>query len=142
MYISSETPRETEQRLLNVIASARVKVYDGAYAFEEFEAAEFRQKVNQNALAIVHDDITWSQLLPCTGSPNETFKIFSFHFKEGLDNSGFVGWLATRLKQKLGTGVFVVCGQNSSDGGIFDYWGCPYEVGEEVIEEIRSLMKK
>lgn len=142
MYISSETTDETERRLLNVIASARLKVFNGPYAFEEFGAADFGKKVNPGALAIIRDDSTWSQLIPCEDRSNELFKIFSFHFKQGLDNSGFVGWLASRLKQKLGTGIFVVCGQNSDDGGIFDYWGCPYEIGDEVLKEIKSLMKQ
>lgn len=56
------------------------------------------------------------------------------------DNSGFVGWLASHLKQKLGTGVFVTCGQNSNRGGIFDYWGCPAELGPSAIEEVKKLI--
>ncbi|MBA3339895.1 MAG: hypothetical protein H0T54_09185, partial [Geodermatophilaceae bacterium] len=64
----------------------------------------------------------------------------SFHFPYGLDNSGFVGWLGSVLKHELGTGVFVVCGQNSRRGGIYDYWGCPAQLRHEaarVIEELR-----
>ena len=44
-----------------------------------------------------------------------------FHFPAGVDNSGFVGWLASHLKVVLGTGVLVVCGFNSQRGGVFDY---------------------
>jgi len=65
--------------------------------------------------------------------------IFGFHFTPGLDNSGFVGWLAAHLKARLGTGVLVVCGQNSQRGGIFDYWGAPLSVSAKVIAEIRRL---
>jgi len=32
-------------------------------------------------------------------STGNRFALFSFHFPEGLDNSGFVGWLATALKE-------------------------------------------
>ena len=69
----------------------------------------------------------------------ELFTIFSFHFNNGEDNSGFVGWFASYLKQKLGTGVFVTYGQNSNRGGIFDYWGCPSELGRKAIEEVQFL---
>jgi hypothetical protein len=44
------------------------------------------------------------------------------------------------IKAKLGTGVFVTCGQNINRGGIFDYWGCPIELAKEVIEEIQELI--
>ena len=69
----------------------------------------------------------------------ENFRVFSFHFQDGLDNSGFVGWLASRIKKELGTGVFVVCGQNTNKGGIFDYWGCPISVADKVIELVEQL---
>ena len=61
------------------------------------------------------------------------------HFDPALDNSGFVGWLASHLKAVLGTGVFVVCGQNGARGGIFDYWGCPIRVADAVFGEVRAL---
>ena len=66
---------------------------------------------------------------------------FSFHFRSGLDNSGFVGWLATRLKARLGTGVFVVCGQNSARGGIFDYWGFPTDLRHDAIMLLAELRR-
>ncbi len=47
-------------------------------------------------------------------------------------NSGFVGWLACWLKRELGTGVVVVCGQNSRRGGVYDYWGCPAHLCEQA----------
>ena len=70
------------------------------------------------------------------------FKIFSFHFKDCADNSGFVGWLASHLKTELGTGVFVTCGQNIKRGGIYDYWGCPIEISEDVVSEIKKLISQ
>lgn len=79
------------------------------------------------------------------GLVNETeiiFKVFSFHFKGCSDNSGVVGWLASHLKKALGSGVFVTCGQNSNQGGIFDYWGCPLELGSKAIEEVRLLINQ
>ena len=62
----------------------------------------------------MRDDKVWSQLVPCADQERELYTVFRFHFPNGLDNSGFVGWLASHLKARLGTGVFVICGQNSA----------------------------
>jgi len=67
--------------------------------------------------------------------------VYTFHFDNGADNSGFVGWLASLLKRELGTGVFVTCGQNSNRGGIFDYWGSPAELGEKAIQTVKNLIE-
>jgi hypothetical protein len=67
--------------------------------------------------------------------------VFGFHFVAGLDNSGFVGWLASHLKARLGTGVLVICGQNSNRGGIFDDWGVPWAAGEAAVAEIETLRR-
>lgn len=138
--ISQETPEATEARLRRVIREAALKVYDAPYAFTEFGPDAFPQAVDPDALALVRDDEVWSQLAPQRGGEAQACTIFRFHFPAGVDNSGFVGWLATHLKRRFGTGVFVVCGQNSGRGGIFDYWGCPLEVGHEVLAEVRGLV--
>jgi hypothetical protein len=137
MYISNETFEQTETRLEKVIKTANFRIFEGLYYFKEIPLAEF--VFDKEALAIVRDNEVWSLLIPETKDVCEKFKIFSFHFQEGLDNSGFVGWLATKIKQQLGTGVFVVCGQNSKQGGIFDYWGCPVSIAEKVIELVEGL---
>jgi len=150
MYISKETEEQTEKRLLQVISKAEFKEYSGAYAFEEFPINEFRVKAKDTALAYIRDAEVWSQLIPVEDktTTQEQFKVISFHFPPNLDNSGFVGWLATHLKRRIGTGVFVICGQNSSRGGIFDYWGCTYSLGDSYslgdyfVQEILSLIKK
>jgi hypothetical protein len=139
MDISYETPEQTQQRLLQVIAHAQLHVLDGTYAFEEFPLPDFLRRVTPSALALVRDDEVWSQLVPSADRTQELCTVFRFHFEAGLDNSGFVGWLASYLKAKLGTGVFVVCGSNSQLGGIFDYWGCPVAVGSQVIAEVERL---
>ncbi|MCL2811517.1 MAG: DUF6196 family protein [Clostridia bacterium] len=142
MYISKETAEETESRLLKVIAEAELEVFEKNYAFEEFPLQDFCANAKGDALAYVRDKEVWSQLIPSEDKAKELFTVIGFHFKPGFDNSGFVGWLATHLKQKLGTGVFVVCGQNSNKGGIFDYWGSPVEIGNAFIEEVQSLIAK
>ncbi len=142
VQISHETSQETEKRLRRVIAKAEFRVYEGTYRFEEFLLADFASKARGEALALVRDTEIWSQLVPSDDEPSQLFSIFSFHFDGCSDNSGFVGWLASHLKHKLGTGVIVVCGQNSKRGGIFDYWGCPSAIGAKAVEQVRLLMEQ
>lgn len=143
VQISRETAEETDNRLRGVIAQATLKTYADDYVFVEFAPPDFPSAVSPAALALVRDDDVWSQLVPAAaGDDGERFAIFRFHFPAGIDNSGFVGWLATHLKRSLGTGVLVVCGQNSGNGGIFDYWGCPAELRDEVIAVVRALAAK
>ncbi len=137
MYISNETTLQTDERLKKVIRSADFKLIEGDYYFKETPVEEFQ--VEKDALAMVRDDEVWSFLIPAISTETENFRIFSFHFIDGLDNSGFVGWLASKIKKELGTGVFVVCGQNSKNGGIFDYWGVPLAIAEEVITLVAGL---
>jgi hypothetical protein len=80
--------------------------------------------------------------VPSSEERVERFVVFSFHFQAGQDNSGFVGWLASHLKRAVGTGVFVVCGQNSKRGGIFDYWGAPLSVGPKVLAEVQRMRSR
>lgn len=138
VQVSRETLEEVDIRLRRVIAEADFKIHEGTFAFEEFPLKDF-SSAKGDALALVRDSEVWSQLVPSNDKSLELFSIFSFHFKGCSDNSGFVGWLASHLKMELGTGVFVTCGQNSKRGGIFDYWGCPSELEEEVLREVRLL---
>ena len=142
VQVSIETEKETDRRLRKVISESDFKVYSGAYCFEEFPLSELDQKFNKNALALVRDNEVWSQLVPSSDASKELFTIFSFHFDNAADNSGFVGWLASLLKKELGTGVFVTCGQNSNRGGIFDYWGCPEHLGQQAVSIINDLIKQ
>lgn len=137
MYISKETKEETEERLKKVLKAATFKVFEEPYYFRETPVANFQ--FDPDALAMVRDDEVWSLLVPVEKEGTENFKVFRFHFKDGLDNSGFVGWMASKIKARFGSGVFVVCGQNSHNGGIFDYNGCPIEISEDVIDYIEKL---
>lgn len=128
-------------RLRTVIASARLAWLDGVYAFEEHPVERLPAAEAADALALVRDHEVWSVLKRASGGAAEQFSLFSVHFVPGLDNSGFVGWLASRFKRDLGTGVFVICGQNSRDGGIFDYWGVPVAQraqAEQLLMKVRS----
>jgi Family of unknown function (DUF6196) len=139
MYISLETPDQTYARLIKVIGQAELVIYEKPYAFVEHDVSNFPQNFLPEALAFVRDENVWSALVPSSTSEQEQFIIFAFHFTPGLDNSGFVGWLASHLESRIGTGVFVICGQNSERGGIFDYWGAPVSVAKQVLAEIHRL---
>jgi hypothetical protein len=142
MHISQESTEQTEARIARVLAHAEFTCLGGSYAFEEFALADFPGHAHPEAVACVRDDHVWSQLVPSHDATKELFTLFRFHFAEGLDNSGFVGWLATHLKQTLGTGVFVVCGQNTQRGGILDYWGCPVELGDAARAAIERVIRE
>lgn len=139
MYVSRETSEQTHARLVRVLAESEFVLYERPYAFVEVSVSRFPTELLPEALAFVRDEDVWSALVPSSAPEHERFVIFGFHFTPGLDNSGFVGWLASHLKSRLGTGVMVVCGQNSNRGGIFDYWGAPLSVANEVIAEVRRL---
>jgi len=142
MFVSHETDAETDARLRRVIALADFVVYDDTFAFLESPAAGTPAEPRPDAVAIVRDDDVWSQLVPLAPANKDAAELcalFRFHFPPGVNNSGFVGWLATHLKRELGTGVFVICGQNSRRGGIFDYWGCPLALRDDVRRVIERL---
>ncbi|MBC8036874.1 MAG: hypothetical protein H7X89_06625 [Rhizobiales bacterium] len=141
MDVSHETPAETEKRLRVVIRRAEVKFYEGAYAFAESAISDGPPALHPDALAAIRDEEVWSQLVPAAGKVAGSVGLLRFHFPAGADNSGFVGWLASHIKATTGSGIFVICGQNSGRGGIFDYWGFPLEVKDAVIAEVEKLMK-
>ncbi|MFD0857109.1 DUF6196 family protein [Actinomadura adrarensis] len=138
--VSVETPEQTDERLRRVIAVADFVVHDGVWCFEEFPA-DRPPALTGDTLAVVRDGESWCRLVPLGPEEQpdvERFGIFSFHFPSDVDNSGFVGWLATHLKNELGTGVFVVCGSNRARGGIYDYWGCPADLLDDAIAVVRQ----
>ncbi|MCQ8240036.1 DUF6196 family protein [Rhizosaccharibacter radicis] len=136
--ISVEADHEIEARLLRVIGLATLTAYPVPYMFQEFPLDAFPGAVSPEALALVRDDQLWSQLVPADGR-GEAFTLFRFHFPDGVDNSGFVGWLASILKRRFGSGVFVSCGHNAGRGGIYDYWGVPVAIGPDVLRAVRAL---
>lgn len=104
-----------------------------------------RQRKLKEFLAKLHEadikDYTKSAIRILLLTAVRTGGVFRFHFPEHVDNSGFVGWLAMRLKRDFGTGVFVTCGQNRDEGGIFDYWGVPASLASGVFAEIQALVE-
>jgi hypothetical protein len=141
MYVSVESPEETDRRLRQIAALMEVEVLDGQYWYEELPPEEYPRRVRQDALALIRGRHGWSQLVPVISGDNapERFRLWCCHFPDAMDNSGFIGWLASRIRHRTGSGVFVVCGSSAADGGIYDYWGCPDAVAGPVLEELRAI---
>jgi hypothetical protein len=139
MHVVQEDPAATDARLKAVCRESTVEQMPGVYAYRQFEASEFASQGDAEALALVRDGARWSQLALVDDAGGETLAVFSIHFPAAIDNSGFVGWLASLLKARHGTGVIVVCGLNDARGGIFDYWGVPEGVADRVWETLREL---
>lgn len=139
--ISVETPSQTDARLRKVIAASDLVWERGEFSYAEYPAENFPAHEAGVALAFVRDQAKWSVLKPGDAGSGDGLALFSFHFPEGLDNSGFVGWLASIIKAELGSGVIVVCGQNTDRGGIFDYWGVPASLRADAARLLDRLRR-
>jgi hypothetical protein len=139
MDITRETQEQSEQRLRSVLQAADIAWLPGHFAFTETAIPDDAVSASHKALAIVRDKSSWSVLAEAEEETSQKFRIFSCHFDEDIPNSGFVGWLASKIKRELGSGVFVVCGHNRQRGGIFDYWGVPAEIAPSVLQLIEKL---
>jgi len=141
MHVSIESTDETNARLMRVMATAEITFFDGVYAFAELDDVPSAD-ITATALACVRDGARWSCLAPAGATATEPIGVMCVHFPPSADNSGFVGWLATRIKQDLGSGVVVICGSNSERGGIFDYWGFPRRLRNDVRGCVERLTEE
>lgn len=141
MYISRETPEQTDSRLRKVMTKTDLQVLQGDWWFDEFHLFEFGERLRSDAVALIRDADCWSQLVPALSNdrPQERLRVWRCHFPNDFDNSGFIGWLASRIKTRTGSGIFVTCGQNSRRGGIYDYAGCPIAAADAVLAELQLL---
>jgi len=141
IHVRSETVAETDTRLRQVLAAASVEALPTPYAYREIDGPITAGQTGE-VLAIVWDGEQVSALMQADHTDRaEILGVSKISFPRRIDNSGFVGWLATQLKSTLGTGVFVVCGYNSERGGIFDYWGFPWHLRGEVAATINGLKR-
>jgi hypothetical protein len=133
--ISAERQVESERRLRAVVRAANIEHLEGTWCFERPTCGP-----PDNAIAMVRDADGWCALVPARNETNELFGVTLTTFSPEIDNSGYVGWLATAIKQRLGSGVFVICGDNPARGGIFDYLGYPAQLRDAVralLDELR-----
>lgn len=132
--ISQERTVESERRLRAVLRTAQLVHLPEAWCFQRIASDP-----PVGAIATVRDADGWCALVPATADSAERFALTMSTFAPDIDNSGYVGWLATAVKQRLGSGVFVICGDNPRRGGIFDYLGYPLEVADAVRALIDEL---
>jgi Family of unknown function (DUF6196) len=134
--ISREHPVESERRLRAVLRAAEIEHLRGTWCFERVT-----DDAPDEAIATVRDIDGWCALVPAGEDAKEHYGLTLTTFSPGIENSGYVGWLATAIKRRLGSGVFVICGDNPRRGGIFDYLGYPAEISDAVrvlIDELRT----
>jgi hypothetical protein len=141
MGVAKEFPAQTERRLRAVLRAASRERLPGTWHYHEFPAERFPQDARADALALVRGEAGWSQLVPISDGeqPAEPLRLWTFRFAPDAPNSGFVGWLASTIKLRTGAGVIVVCGYDAEHGGVFDHWGCPAEIGDEVLALVDEL---
>lgn len=101
MDVTIESERQTQERLLLVLAAAEVLWFAGEYSFKEVQASEEVLKDLSEALAVVRDGAGWSILKRADIADFERFTISSCHFSAEIPNSGFVGWLASEFEKGL-----------------------------------------
>jgi hypothetical protein len=108
----------------------------GTWRFVEADQAP----MSADSLAVVQVDGRRSALMPAgsAGPGLERFTVFRVTFPADADNSGFVGWLGSTIREATGSGVAVVCGHDRRYGGVFDYWAVP----DAVAEEVRHLLAR
>jgi hypothetical protein len=88
-------------------------------------------------------------LAPVSPEAAGAYRILVFHFAEGTNASGFVAWLAGLMKTEVGSPAMVVCGFDAratpalweTSQSLFDYWGCPWACGEDVIALVERLRR-
>jgi hypothetical protein len=139
-----ESVEQMHDRLCAVIAASRFDVLPHPYAWQPISSAS---PLLHTALAMVRDDASWYALAAVSADAAGAYRVLAFHFAEGSNASGFVAWLASLMKREAGTGAMVVCGFDAratpalwqTSLGLFDYWGCPWSKGGDVIALVERL---
>jgi hypothetical protein len=142
-----ESAEQMHERLCSVIAAAQCEVLAHPHAWQRVGEPA---RLPADALAAVRDGSAWYALTPVPPDATGAYRILVFHFAEGSNASGFVAWLAGLMKKEAGTGAMVVCGFDAratpalwqTSLGLFDYWGCPWDRGNEVAALVERLRRE
>jgi hypothetical protein len=134
--ISREATAETEARLRRLFRDCSAEWLPGLWSFIEGEQALRRD----GSIAVVRDGAQASALVPATDDGGQ-FAVFRVVLPRDADDSGFVGWLCSRIKASTGSGLFVICGHNEARGGVYDYYGVPAAVVDEVQDLLARLVR-
>ena len=141
-----EATEQMHERLSGIMAASRFEALSQPYAWQQVSRL---LQLPATAVAAVRDGSTWYALRAVTPEAAGAYRIMVFHFAEGSNASGFVAWLAGIIKKEVSTGVMVVCGFDAratpalwqTSLGLFDYWGCPWGLGDEVIALVERLRR-
>ena len=142
-----ESTEQTHERLRGVIAASRFEALSQPYGWIQLGKSS---QLPADALAAVRDGAAWYALTQVSPDATGAYRILVFHFAEGSNASGFVAWLAGIMKKEVGTGAMVVCGFDAratpalwqTSLGLFDYWGCPWDRGDEVAALVKRLRRE
>ena len=142
-----ESSEQMHERLCGVIAAARFEALSQPYAWQ---ALSQPSQLPTDALAAVRDGSAWYALAPVPPDAIGAYRILVFHFAEGSNASGFVAWLAGLMRKEAATGAMVVCGFDAratpalwqTSLGLFDYWGCSWDRGDEVAALVQRLRRE
>ena len=142
-----ESEQQMGERLCGVIAGSRFEALSQPYGWQLVSQLS---QLPTTALAAVRDGSAWYALTPVARNAPGAYRILMFHFAEGSNASGFVAWLAGLMKKEAGTGAMVVCGFDAratpalwqTSLGLFDYWGCPWDRGDEVVALVKRLRRE
>ena len=142
-----ESAEQMHERLCGAIAAARFEALSQPYAWQQVSQP---LQLPTNALAAVRDGSAWYALTPILPDATGAYRVLVFHFAEGSNASGFVAWLARLMKKEVGTGAMVVCGFDAratpalwqTSLGLFDYWGCPWDRGDDVVALVERLRRE
>ena len=123
--IAYENPIATKIRLGLLMGSVSVKHFPRPF---EFASSPERVGWKAGSLAAVQGRQGYSvvRLVADDVVPDTTLDVFEIRFATQSDNSGFIGYLAGRLKEVTGSGCIVLCGAESER--IFDYYLVPTPV--------------
>lgn len=138
--VMNETPRQVHAKLCRVFSKATV-CHEGMYVWREVSEPPSGFPLD-GILAYVKGQLTSSVLVPSPHHEPDRLHVTRINFTSDQDNSGFGGWLATLLKSKLGTGVAVVCGYESANGGVFDYWCIPEEISVSAVKLLETWQQE
>ena len=141
-----ESTEQTHERLRGVIAASRFEALSQPYGWIQLGKSS---QLPADALAAVRDGAAWYALTHVSPDATGAYRILVFHFAEGSNASGFVAWLAGLMKKEAGTGAMVVCGFDAratpalwqTSLGLFDYWGCPWDRGDDVAALVERLRR-
>jgi hypothetical protein len=138
VHVSVEVPAHSEARLRAVMRRSTVSWLPGTWVFRDGPEAATADTLT-TAIAKVADEGRVSALVPGVSDTEEVFTVFRVVLPAGVDDSGFVGWLASTIKAATGSGLFVVCGYDEQRGGIYDYYGVPQGVAGQVRHVVAAL---